>query len=237
MQEIAAYLLLKIAGKDGSAEEITSVVEAAGGSADESAITTLLGDMDGKDINELLASGMEKLKDVPMGGGGGGGQTRRTMAELEARGITVRDVAPADFIAAYALHLKNSDKFELPKWTDVVKTGTNKELSPYDPDWYYTRAAAVARKVYLQPGMGVGALQRKFGGSKNRGTRTFTFGKAAGGIIRNILQQLEEIKVIEISEKGGRIISRVGQQDLDRIAGQVAGGAGDDASGSDSDED
>lgn len=73
MQEIAAYLLLKIAGKDGSAEEITSVVEAAGGSADESAITTLLGDMDGKDINELLASGMEKLKDVPMGGGGGGG--------------------------------------------------------------------------------------------------------------------------------------------------------------------
>ena len=35
------------------------------------------------------------------------------MAELEARGITVRDVAPADFIAAYALHLKNSDKFEV----------------------------------------------------------------------------------------------------------------------------
>jgi hypothetical protein len=35
------------------------------------------------------------------------------MAELEARGITVRDVAPAEFIAAYALHLKNSDKFEV----------------------------------------------------------------------------------------------------------------------------
>merc|ERR1712087_179167 len=72
-QEIAAYLLCKIAGKDGSAEEVTSVVEAAGGSVDEAALTAMLGDLDGKDINELLAAGMEKLKDVPMGGGGGGG--------------------------------------------------------------------------------------------------------------------------------------------------------------------
>ena len=60
-----------------------------------------------------------------------------------------------------------------------MTTGTLKELGPYDPDWYYTRAAAVARKVYLQPGMGVGALQKKFGGSRNRGTRTFTFGKVS----------------------------------------------------------
>ena len=73
MQEIAAYLLLKIAGKDGSAEEVTSVIEAAGGSVDEAALSTLISDMEGKDVNELLASGMEKLKDVPMGGGGGGG--------------------------------------------------------------------------------------------------------------------------------------------------------------------
>jgi len=35
------------------------------------------------------------------------------MAELAPRGITVRDVAPSAFIAAYALHLKNSDKFEV----------------------------------------------------------------------------------------------------------------------------
>jgi len=159
------------------------------------------------------------------------------MAEYEPRGITVRDVPSAEFIAAYALFLKNSDRFELPKWTDTVKTGTLKELAPYDPDWYYTRAAAIARKVYLQPGLGVGALQKKFGGAKNRGTRTFTFGKAASGVIRTILKQLEEINVVEISESGGRKISRIGQQDLDRIAGQVNGGGGDDGSDDDSDED
>lgn len=57
------------------------------------------------------------------------------MADQEAleevpRGITVRDVAPSAFIEAYAFHLKNSDRFEIPKWTDIVKTGVNRELAP-----------------------------------------------------------------------------------------------------------
>ena len=73
MIEIAALLLCKIGGKAGSADDIKAVIEAAGGEANEDAITKLTGDMDGKDINELLTAGMEKMKDVPMGGGGGGG--------------------------------------------------------------------------------------------------------------------------------------------------------------------
>lgn len=52
------------------------------------------------------------------------------MAEDEPRGICVRDVAARDFIAAYAEHLKNSDKFELPVWADLVKTACHKELAP-----------------------------------------------------------------------------------------------------------
>lgn len=73
MQEIAAFMLLKIAGKAGSAAEVTAVIEAAGGTANEESLKTLLADLEGKDVNDLLAAGMEKLKDVPMGGGGGGG--------------------------------------------------------------------------------------------------------------------------------------------------------------------
>merc|ERR1719375_2412995 len=72
MIEAAALLLCKIGGKAGSADDIKAVLEAAGAEVDEDKITALTGDMDGKDINELLAAGMEKLKDVPMGGGGGG---------------------------------------------------------------------------------------------------------------------------------------------------------------------
>jgi len=44
------------------------------------------------------------------------------------------------FITAYSSHLKRSGKLEIPTWVDTVKTGAQKELAPYDPDWYYVRA-------------------------------------------------------------------------------------------------
>jgi large subunit ribosomal protein LP2 len=70
MIEVAALLLCKVGGKAGSADDIKAVLEAAGATVDEDALTKLCGDMDGKDVNELLAAGMEKMKDIPMGGGG-----------------------------------------------------------------------------------------------------------------------------------------------------------------------
>jgi len=39
---------------------------------------------------------------------------------------------------------------EVPNWADVVKTASYKELAPYDPDWFFVRAASMARKVYLK---------------------------------------------------------------------------------------
>ena len=138
--------------------------------------------------------------------------------------ITVRDVAANKFIAAYAEVLKNNDKFVVPKWVDLVKTGVHKELAPYDPDWYYIRAAAIVRKVYLRQGTGVGALQKRFGGAYRRGAAPEVHQDAAGGLIRNILTTLDDLTITEKSGKGGRKISRTGQQALDLVAGQVARG-------------
>lgn len=140
----------------------------------------------------------------------------------EERGVCVRDVAAKAFIEAYAEHLKNSDKFELPVWADTVKTGTFKELAPYGEDWYYIRAASIARKIYLRPGLGVGQLRKWYGGAyKANGVRHQHFVRANAGIIRSVLLQLEEMKVTEKCDNGGRRMTRVGQQDLDRIAGAV----------------
>mmetsp|Transcript_25299 Transcript_25299/g.69749 ORF Transcript_25299/g.69749 Transcript_25299/m.69749 type:complete len:116 (-) Transcript_25299:996-1343(-) len=73
MSEAAALMLCALGGKSGSADEIKAVLEAAGAEVNEDKVAAIAADMEGKDINELLAAGMEKLKDVPMGGGGGGG--------------------------------------------------------------------------------------------------------------------------------------------------------------------
>lgn len=84
--------------------------------------------------------------------------------------------------------------------------------------------AAIVRKVYLRESTGVGALKNRFGGKYRRGARPGKHQDAAGGIIRTILCTLDELKITEKSAKGGRKISRVGQQALDLVAGQVARG-------------
>lgn len=138
--------------------------------------------------------------------------------EKKATGFTVKDVAAADFVTVYAAHLKRVGNLELPKWVDVVKTATFKELAPYDPDWYYIRVASLARKVYLRSGTGVGAFTKVYGGRMHRGTRPSHFAKASKGIIRSALQQLEALGVVEKDPTGGRRITRKGMAEMDTQA-------------------
>lgn len=62
------------------------------------------------------------------------------------------------------LPLSGNTKAKLPSYVDYIKTGKSKELAPYDKDWYYIRAASVARHIYLRRGVGVGALTKVYGG-------------------------------------------------------------------------
>ena len=137
--------------------------------------------------------------------------------------VTVRDV-PADLlIKAYAAHLKQSGKVDVPKWVDTVKTGAYKELAPLNPDWFFVRVASIARHIYLRRSVGVGALSKLHGGRKNRGSRPSYHADGSGSVARKALQALEKMKVLEKDPKGGRKITSDGQRDLDQIASQVAG--------------
>ena len=135
---------------------------------------------------------------------------------------TVKDVASHEFVTAYAQYLRSTGKFETPTWVDLVKTSTAKELAPTDADWYYIRAASVARQIYLRGGRGVGGLRKRYGGCKRRGALPNHHSIAGGSIIRHVLQQLEILKIVEKDPKGGRRITSDGQRDLDRIAGRCA---------------
>ncbi|KAJ4319228.1 Protein component of the small (40S) ribosomal subunit [Neodidymelliopsis sp. IMI 364377] len=143
-------------------------------------------------------------------------------------GVTVKDVEAQKFITSYAAFLKRQGKLPIPGssltvlstgWVDTVKTSHSNELPPQDIDWFYVRAAAVARHVYMRKTVGVGRLRKVHGSTKNRGSRPSHHVDASGSVDRKVLQALEKIGVVEIDEdKGGRRITQSGQRDLDRIA-------------------
>ncbi|CEI66506.1 unnamed protein product [Fusarium venenatum] len=127
------------------------------------------------------------------------------------------------FITAYSAFLKRQGKLPIPGWVDTVKTGPAKELPPQDIDWFYVRAASIARHVYLRKTVGVGRLRKVHGTAKNRGSRPSKHVDASGSVDRKVMQSLEKIGVLEQDEeKGGRRITQAGQRDLDRIAQTTA---------------
>lgn len=112
-------------------------------------------------------------------------------------------------------------KLKVPEFVEIVKTSKGAELGPTDPDWYYVRAAAVARHVYLRPNVGVGAVRKIYGRAKRNGTRPNHFCLGSASVARKVMQSLEGVKIVVKDPNGGRSITSTGRRDMDRIAGQV----------------
>ncbi|MFP4523562.1 MAG: 30S ribosomal protein S19e [Candidatus Woesearchaeota archaeon] len=98
-------------------------------------------------------------------------------------------------VLALAQELKNH--IEMPQWAQFVKTGSHRETLPRNADWWYIRAASILRLCYKQGPIGVNKLRTRYGGKKNRGVRPDKFELASGKVIRVILQQLQEAKLVE----------------------------------------
>ncbi|KAI6016041.1 ribosomal protein 60S [Pisolithus microcarpus] len=91
MRHLAAYLLLQIGGNASpTADDVKRVLGAVGVEADDERLEKLISELDGKDVNALIAEGSAKLASVPSGGavaapaaGGGGGAAPAAAAAAE----------------------------------------------------------------------------------------------------------------------------------------------------------
>src|SRR3989344_7517881 len=132
---------------------------------------------------------------------------------------TMYDADPNVLIGKAAAELKKS--IQAPELSKYVKTGAHKERPPQDYDWWYKRAAAVLRSVYMLGPVGTSKLRTKYGGKKNRGFKPEKFYRGSGKVIRMILQQLENEKLVVQQQKGvhkGRVITPKGKKLLDSLA-------------------
>jgi small subunit ribosomal protein S19e len=133
---------------------------------------------------------------------------------------TVYDVPADHIIRRVAEELKKRKEIVPPEWAAFAKTGVHKEMPPEDPDWWFTRAAAVLRRVYVDGPLGVERMRSFYGGKKNRGSRPNAFRKGSGSILRKSLQQLEAAGLI-IHDKTGRKVSPAGMSFLDNLSHEV----------------
>ena len=133
--------------------------------------------------------------------------------------MTVKDHGADQLIPKVAAALKKTD-VKPPAWATFVKTGVSQERPPQQADWWYLRAAAILRKVYLTGPVGVSRLRTAYGGKRRRGHKPPHHRKAGGKIIRLMLQQLQSGGFIQMVEKPrkGRTVTSKGQRLLDRLA-------------------
>ncbi|CBK24623.2 uncharacterized protein [Blastocystis hominis] len=102
-----------------------------------------------------------------------------------------------------------------------MRTRVFSEYSPYDPDWYFIRCAAIARHLYIRPDVGVKSLRDAFGGRHRNGVRRQYHDHANGNIIRHCLHNLEALGLVEVGKHGGRRLTNAGYKDLDLVARQI----------------
>lgn len=66
---IAAYLLAVLAGNQPNAKSVKAILTAAGASVDDEALNKVISELDGKNVEEVIAAGKTKMASLPVGGG------------------------------------------------------------------------------------------------------------------------------------------------------------------------
>jgi small subunit ribosomal protein S19e len=131
---------------------------------------------------------------------------------------------PADLLIRRVAEKLRRDYSQVkpPQWAFFAKTGVFKEKPPRDTGWWYVRAASILRKLYKsgEP-VGIETFRTIYGGRQRRGSAPPHRRKGSGGVVRRILQQLEEAGLVEKVPRRGRVLSSKGKSLLDTTAREV----------------
>ncbi|MFX0104267.1 MAG: 40S ribosomal protein S19 [Candidatus Hodarchaeota archaeon] len=133
--------------------------------------------------------------------------------------MSIYVVQPEKIVEEIAEKLKQYPEISPPEGSEFWKTAFFKELAPLDSEnFWYIRSASILRKVKKFGPIGVNKLRKLYSGRNRKGSGLHHSAKGSGKIIRVILQQLENAKLIEKKEKEGRIVSAEGTSFLERTA-------------------
>ena len=70
MKYLSAYLLCQIGGKESPSEkDVTAVLKSVGIEVDAKKVTSVVAELKGKSVADLIAAGSAKLASMPSGGG------------------------------------------------------------------------------------------------------------------------------------------------------------------------
>ena len=134
--------------------------------------------------------------------------------------VSAHDVPSGKLIAALAELMKGTAGMQQPEWSKLVKTGSHAERPPANADWWFTRAASLLRKLYLHGPIGLGDLERTYGGTKALHYYPKHHRDAGGSSIRKIMQQLEQAELVSKTPKG-RVLTSKGRAMLDKTSREL----------------
>ena len=140
-------------------------------------------------------------------------------------GFTVLDVPSNKFINQLASFLKEKNIIKIPKYAPLVKSSRANDCEPINPDYFYYKAAAIVRKLYItkSKNIGVGSLRVMFSKKERRGSQPPKTFRAGGKIIREIVIQLKNADYIknyggkDDETNSGLYLTKNGRSQLDKI--------------------
>ena len=135
---------------------------------------------------------------------------------------SVYDINPDKLIKKLAVHLKqNFEEITPPSWAYFAKTAVHRERPPQDKEWWYIRCASLLRKLYIIGPIGISRMRKEYGGRKRKGRSSEHTWKGGGASVRNPLQQLEKIGLVEKKSIEGRQITSQGRSLLDKLTAEM----------------